>query len=563
MAVSRPYARVQAIRSGPGRLCIKGWNATPAVRGADRLRTPLVRKGDDLEPATWEEAILHAASSLKQISSASGAHSIGVIGSAKTTNEECYSLGKFARNVLGTPNVDGACRFYDASITGALLQTTGTPASQTDLNSLRTAGSILIVGSNVMEQLAHIGSRIQDAVDNGCKVIAADPRTTRIAPQACLFMHPWPGTDLAWVRALLRTIIDQTLFAEELSKTPGFKELRSSLDDVDVAGLARACGVTGDEVARAAEILANNRPVVVAFGLGVMQQPSATQLIRALADLSILLGGSVLPLRGQNNAQGASDLGLTFDYLPGYAPVGEVQARRGWELTSRTDLPAGPGMSAVDMVRGCNSGKIRALLVFGENIALSAPNARESVEALQKAGFLAVTDMYLTETAALADVVFPACSFLEKDGTFTNIERRVQRVRKVFDPIGESKSDLEIIADLASAMGKEMQRDPCEIMREIAANVKLYENVSYEKLEETWGSQWPANGKKPRLAPIPPAAFSQDPDYAFRLIASRINYHQQTGTMSAKSHILARNTLKVMRNSTKQMPRGLLSGRDT
>ena len=523
-----------------GRLCMKGWHGIPAVLGPDRLRTPLIRKGDALEPATWEEAISFTASSLKRISSGSGPQAIGVIGSAKTTNEECYSLAKFARSVLRTPHVDSTCRFYDASLIHGLLATSGTAASEVTVGSVAEAGSILAVGANVMEQLAHIGSRSEDAAGKGCQVVAADPRTTRLAPHARLFLHPKPGTDLIWIRALIKTILDRKLYVASAPEAPGFEELRISLDDDTRAGLESACGISPDAIGEAAAILAGNSPFIVMFGLGVLQQASSTEIVKALADVAILLGGSIMPLRGQNNAQGASDLGPARDFLPGYARVTDPDARAVWETTWACSLPSEPGMSAVEMIRACKSGDLKALLVFGENVALSAPSTEESVAALNSVEFLAVADLYLTETAQLADVVFPACSFLEKDGSFTNIERRVQRVRKVLDPIGESRSDLDIIADLAEALGSAMTRKPADVMSEIAVEVPLYAGMAYESLDESWEMCWPISRSARGLAPIPARDGVEDKDYPLGLIAGRVIFHQQTGTMSSKSNILKR-----------------------
>jgi len=521
-----------------GRLCIKGWNATPSVLGAGRLTTPLLRKNGRLEPASWREAISFTASSVRRLLTDSGPQSLGVIGSAKTTNEECYSLVKLARGVIGTPNIDGACRFYDAAIIPGLLQTTGVAASQADLSSIPQAGSMLIAGSNVMDQLAHVGSRIQDAARNGCRIVVVDPRASRLAPQATLFLHSRPGTDLAWTRALVREIIRRKLFVDSAPEMPGFEELCASLDDA--IAVKPACGIGPDEIAEAAKILAGDPPAVVMFGLGVLQQADATAIVKMLANVALLLGASVMPLRGQNNAQGSCDLGLVHDRLPGYMPLADEASRKVWESAWDCELPLEPGMSAVDMLRACGSGDLKGLMVFGENVALSAPNSTESVSGLDKLSFLSVSDLYLTETADLADVVFPACSFLEKDGTFTSVERRVQRVRKVVEPIGESKSDLEIVADLASALGNQMAREPADVMAEISAHVPQYAGVSYEMLDQSWGHQWPLDGIRARLAAVPAPRIAEDDEYPFRLIASRINYHQQTGTMAARSSVLAR-----------------------
>lgn len=523
-----------------GKLCIKGWNATPAILGSQRLRTPLVRKGESLEPASWEEAISVTVEALKRATSESGPAGVGVIGSAKTTNEECFSLARFARGVLGTPNFDGACRFYDAALIPGLLHTTGVPASTADLSMVEKAGSMLVVGANVMEQLAHIGSRIQDAVDNGCKVIAVDPRGTRIAPQAAVFIHPKPGADLVWLRVLCKTILDRGLYVDSAPEALGYEELRGSLAEVKPEAAATECGVEAGTICQIAEMLAANPPTIVMFGLGVMQQPFATKTIEGLANVAMLLGGTVMPLRGQNNAQGSCDMGVARELLPGYGRVTDPEARKRWEQTWECSIPPEPGMSAAEMVRACGSGDLKALLVFGENIALSAPDTVNALDSLAKVGFLAVADIYLTETAAAADVVFPACSFLEKDGTFTNIERRVQRVRKVFEPLGESRSDLAIIAALASALGRDVPDDPAAIMAEIADHVSHYAGVSYDSLDRGWGLPWPAEGVRARFAALEATHEPDDPEYPFRLIASRIHYHQQTGTMACRSDVLAR-----------------------
>ncbi len=521
-----------------GKLCTRGWNGIPAVLGRQRLRSPLIRKGDALQPASWDEAISFTVSSLQRFFP----ETIGVIGSAKTTNEECYSLVKFARSVLHTPNVDGPCRFSDASVVSGLMGTVGTPAAQVTLNEIPTAGSMLIVGGNAFEQLAHVGSRIETARDNGCHIVVADPRTTRLAPFAEVFLHPQAGTDLVWVRALLKTIVDQGLHTESAPGLPGFEELRVSLNGLSVDDVSGACVLDGESLREVAQLLASNPRPIVMFGLGVLQQAQSTQIVSALADIAILLGGAVFPLRGQNNAQGACDMGLTFDLLPGYRSMSDPDARKTWEVIWNCELPSSPGMSAVNMIEACGDGKLKALMVFGENVALSAPNTEATLAALDKVDFLAVTDLYLTETARLADVVFPACSFLEKDGTFTNIERRVQRIRKVLDPIGESRSDLEIIADLASALGKQIERSPAKVMSEIAGGIPFYRGMSYDKLDQAWGEPWPISSDGATLAPVPDGSPAAAPagDGMFKLIADRINYYQMTGTMVRQSTVLAR-----------------------
>jgi len=500
----------------------------------------MVRKNGGLVPASWDEALSVTADAVRAAVSSKGPWAVGVIGSAKTTNEECYSLTKLARKVIGTPNVDGACRFYDGSVVPGLLSTIGTPRSQTDLDGLLRAGSMLIVGANVTEQLPMVGTRIAQASRSGCKVIVVDPRVPRVGAFANKVVQPRPGTDFALLCALLRTVIDCGLYRDGAQDVPGFRKLCESLHDVSVARASEECGVDVGTISDVAETLAANAPQALMFGLGVMQQRNSTQIVTALADLAMLLDGWVMPLRGQNNAQGACDMGLIYNMLPGYASVADGESRSKWEAVWGCRLPSEPGLSAVEMLRGCQDGRIAALLVFGENVALSAPNTEASIGALSRTGFLAVADLYMTETAQMAHVVFPACSFLEKDGTFTNLEGRIQRVRKAREPLGESRSDLEIISGIAAALGQHLSADPAEVMGEISQHVPGYEGVSYGMLELSWGDRLSSMVSAVGFAPLSVGGEESPDRYLFRLIASRVHYHQQTGTMSRRCPILAR-----------------------
>jgi len=483
-----------------------------------------------LEPATWNEAIAYTASSLKQCHP----KEIGIIGSGRLTNEECYSLVKLARGIIKTPNIDSGGRFSDASATEALLQTVGTSASQVGLNSLPEAGSMLIVGANLMEQLPHIGSRVLDAAENGCKIVIMDPRTSKLAARASLFIRPEPGSDLMWTRALLKAIFDLKLYADSAAELTGFEELRNSLESV----LPSQLTVDKNEVRQIVEILAADGPPIIMFGLGVMQQANSSEIIKALANISILLRGSIVPLRGQCNSQGASQMGLAHDFLPGYGRLSDPTARKFWGIVWGQEIAEETGMSAVDMIQ---SDDLKAMLVFGENVVLSAPNGKAAAAALKKLEFLAVSELYMNETAGLADVVFPACSFLEKSGTFTNIENRAQSVRRVLEPIGDSQSDLGIVADIATALGADMKRDPRKVLSEIATGVTLYRGVSYDKISESWGHQLPLNGVPAKLAPVsaaePP---EQDDAYPLKLISTRAVFPQHTGSVSFRSSVLAR-----------------------
>lgn len=523
-----------------GRLCIRGWNGVPAVVGPERLQTPLMRRNGDSETVSWKDAIAKTGAALRQAIATGGAHSVGIIGSGRMTNEECYSLARFARGMIRTPNLDSACRFYDASLVYALLESTGIPASEVDLQSLANAGAILVVGADPTEQCPILGSRIREASDNGSRIIAVDPRCSRLAPFVELFLHPRPGTDLIWLRALINQIMLRKLYFGRAPELAGFEALRDSVSDASLENLIEACGLDGSQVVAMAEVLAGSSPLAVVFGAGVLQGPSSMQVVQALANVALLLGGSILPVRTQSNAQGAWDMGLAHDLLPGYGLLGELEERKKWESAWGCKLNTEPGRSAADIILACESKQIKALLVFGDNLLLSAPDPARTKEALRNLDFLAVSDLYMTETAEMADVVFPACSFLEKEGTFTNIERRVQRVRKVLEPVGESRPDLEIIADLAEAMHWEIGRDPAGVMAEIAALVPQYKMIDYRELESGAGVQWAIRGTKGKLLAIPASAVRDSREYPFRLISSRLRFPHQTGTMCARSPLLVR-----------------------
>lgn len=523
-----------------GRLCVRGWNNPFTLLSKDRLQSPLIRNGDSLEPASWKDAIDFTVTAIKRIISDSGPNRLGIIGSGKLTNEECYSLSKLARAIIGTPHVDGACRFYDASIIHPLIETSGVPASHTDIESVLKAGSILIVGSNATEQAPILGSRLEDAARNGCVIVAADPRVTGVTRQAKLHLRPKPGTDLIWLRGLIKVIIEQKLYSNTAPTLPGFEEMRNSIEDAWADIAKDACRVDRDSIMEAAKLLAGNSPTIVMFGLGALQQPQSTQVVKALANVANLLGGSIMPLRSQANAQGACDMGLISGFLPGYRATDHPATMKKWETAWEANLSAEPGMSAIGMLEACASGQLKGLMVFGENLVRTAPNTDATRAILDKVGFLAVTDLYLTETAKLADVVFPACSFLEKDGAFTNIESRVQRVRKVSEPIGESRSDLQIISELASGLGIDISSDPLVVMEEIASNVPQYAGVSYKALDESWGRQWLRGASEARLAPVPASTPPENPEYPFTLIASRALFPQGSATICEKSSILRR-----------------------
>jgi len=447
-------------------------------------------------------------------------------------------------------------------VTG-LATTFGSGAMTNSINEIERAQAVLVTGSNTVKTHPQVARRILAAVDNGAKLIVVDPRRSPLAARAHVHLAVRPGTDIPLINGMMRVILDENLADDAFieMRTENFFALRDMLYRLDLDEVAAVTGVPLGRMAQAARMYARAHNAVVCYCLGMTQHVCGTDNVQAIANLAMLTGNvekectGVDPLRGQNNVQGACDMGALPGVFPGYQAVADSAVRERFACAWQTDLPDAPGLTVTEMT---HDGGVRGLVVFGENPLLSDPSLPTVERAFDGLDFLAVSDLFLTETARRADVVFPAASFAEKDGTFTNTERRVQRVRKAIDPIGQSRSDLEIVMALSRRLGYAMDySSPAEVMEEIALLTPIYGGVYYDRLEG-WGLQWPCPDRRHRgtqflhkysfargrgrFIPVFHQPPSEVPDDSFPLVLmTGRRYHQyHTGTMSRKSPLFNR-----------------------
>jgi formate dehydrogenase alpha subunit len=540
-----------------GSLCVKGRFGIPEfVHHPDRLTVPLIKRDGKFTESTWDEALDLVASKL-----GSYKDQVAVISSAKCTNEENYVIQKFARAVLTTNNVDHCARLCHAPTVVGLVQSFGSGAMTNSINEIRDAACILAIGTNTTSAHPVIGLEIKKAVNKGAKLIVANPREIDLCRFADLHLQQRPGTDVALLMGMMRVIVDEGLldqtFIEE--RCENFDAFKESLGSFDLDSVEQITGVPKDKIVEAARVYATNCPATILYAMGITQHSHGTDNVIATANLAMLTGNmgkpstGVNPLRGQNNVQGACDLGALPNVYPGYQAVANPDIQKKFETGWGCPLSATPGLTLTEMFEAAYQKQVKALYLVGENPMLSDPDANHIREALEQLEFLVVQDVFLTETARLADVVLPAASFAETDGTFTNTERRIQRVRKAVAPPGDSRADWLITSQIAQRMGSKGFdfSHPSEIMDEIASLTPIYGGISYKRLEEG-GLQWPCPTEehpgtpilhtkqftrgKGKLIPLEykPAKELPDDDYPLVLTTERSLYHFHTGTMTRK-----------------------------
>ena len=448
-----------------------------------------------------------------------------------------------------------------------LATTFGSGAMTNSMNEIEYADVILVSGSNTTEAHPQVARRIFDAIDRGAKLIVIDPRKTKLAEFAHLHLALRPGTDIPLLNGMMRVILDENL-ADDLfieMRTEGFLDLRDMLFRLDLDEIEAITGVPFSRISQAAQLFARAQKGVICYCLGVTQHVCGTRNVESMANLAMLTGNvekeftGVDPLRGQNNVQGACDMGALPNVFPSYQAIGVPEYQQKFSAAWGVELPDRPGLTLMEMTHSGKEGTIRGMLIMGENPMLSDPALDKVEETLSNLEFLVVSDIFLTETARLADVVLPASSFAEKQGTFTNSERRVQMVRKTIDPLGDSRPDYKIIMELAERLGYGMDYDsPAEIMEEIVLLAPIYGGMFHDRLDQCWGLQWPCWDRdhpgtpylhkyyftrgKGRFIPTEhePAAELPDRDYPLLLMTGRIYHQYHTGTMSRKGSMLNR-----------------------
>jgi len=543
-------------------LCVKGRFGYDYIHREDRLTTPLIRKNGKLEKATWEEALNLISDKFGQIKKEYGSDSLAVLSSAKCTNEENYLLMKFGRAVLGTNNVDHCARLCHSATVAGLAQAFGSGAMTNSIKEIANASAIYLTGSNTTENHPIIALEIKKAVTkNGAKLIVADPREIELTKYATLWLRQRPGTDVALFNGLMNVIISEGLEDKEFidERTEGYEEMKKTVLKYTPDIVEKITGVPAEDIRKAARIYASSPNVSLIYSMGITQHTTGTDNVLSTANISMITGNvgkessGVNPLRGQSNVQGACDLGALPNVYSGYQKVVDPQVQEKFSKAWGAELSNKVGLTVVEILNAAYDGKIKGIFVMAENPAMSDPDLNHARKALKKTEFLVVSDVFMTETAELADVVLPGVTIAEKNGTLTNTERRVQRIRKAIEPVGEAKPEWQIISELAQKMGYDMHyNDPSEIMEEIAKLTPIYGGMFYNRLDNG-GLQWPCldanhpgtkylhKGKFSRgkgkfsAVEFKEAAELPDEEFPFIFTTGRVLYHFHTGTISRRS----------------------------
>jgi formate dehydrogenase alpha subunit len=481
-------------------LCVRGHYGIDFIHHQSRVGKPLVKKNGTLEEVAWEEAFGFVVSRLQEMNV--NGECVGVIGSPTLTNEEHYLLQKFARGVLHTNHIDHGGRLYATSSQVGLMMSLGWGAMTNTFADLKDMDLILLIGAHPTESAPLLGYKIKRTVrEKGTKLIVIDPIVNTLSKFAWKWLRPKVGSDFALIQGLIQIVLTENLFDKEsvTRRVKTFKKIKNGVKRFTPQKVEALTGIVVKELREVARAFAHAEKVAVIYGNGIMQQHQSAQSVIALADLVLLggklkKGGGIYPLLRDCNVQGASDMGMLPDLLPGFQNVDDREGIKRFENIWGAKIPREKGWTLFELIQKAKEGMVQGLYVVGENPVRSFPDGKLVEKALSTLKLLIVQDLFLTETAMRADVVLPAASFAEKDGTFTSMERRIQRVRKAIEPIGESKADWQIIAELSAHMGYPMRYDsPENIMDEIAGLVPSYSGVSYRRLE-TEELFWPCPG---------------------------------------------------------------------
>ena len=575
--------------------CIKGKFAWDFVNSKDRLTKPLIREvradGDRFREATWDEALELIARRFREIQASGGPDSLAFISSSKCTNEESYLMQKLARAVIGTNSMDNCPRYCQAPATVGLWRTVGYAGDSGSISDIAQASLVLIVGSNTAESHPVLATRVKRAHKlRGQKLIVADLRENEMARRADIFLHPKPGTDLVWLSAISRYILDQglakTSFLEKWVN--GLDEYKRSLEPFTMEFAAETCGLPIETLRKVAHLIAEAEKVCVLWAMGVTQHSMGSDTSTAISNLLLVTGNymrpgtGAYPLRGHNNVQGASDHGAMPNFLPGYQSVDDPDVRARFEAAWKVKLPATKGLDNHQMIEAIHEGKLKAMYVFGEEISLVDSNSNYVNDGLAKLGFFVVHDAFFSNTCRFADVVLPASPSLEKEGTFTSTERRIQRLYQVLEPFGDSRPDWKIIQDIANRLGGNWHyQHPCEIYAEIASLTPLFAGVTYERLEGYKSLQWPvaADGSDQPLlytrhfnfpdgrARLFPSAYSRptdppDSEFDLHLNNGRLLEHFHEGNLTYRVKGISQKTPHALVEVSPELAaeRGIKSG---
>src|SRR6266852_3955141 len=552
--------------SSLGTLCVKGRFGTGFVHSRDRITVPMVKRDGAWREVSWDEALEATADGL-----ARNRERFGAFASAKATNEDGYIIQKLARVVMGTNNVDHCTRLCHSPSVEAMLTSMGSGATSNSYQDYEEAGCLMVVGADASANHPVIAIRLRKAASRGARLIVINPKRIELCDQADLWLQERPGTDVALFNAMAKLILDEELARLDFirSRTEGFEAWAASLAPYTLEHAEEITGVPREDIARAARWYA--RPAFsgscLIWGMGITQHTNGTANAHALLNLALaagqmgFAGSGISPLRGQNNVQGCGDAGAVPTNLPGYADYSPASLSR-FERVWGVRPPATTGLVVTEMTEGCLDGTIRAMYVVGENPMLAEPDLHHTDKALRQLDCLVVQDLFMHETAELAHVFLPAAAFAEKEGTFTNSERRVQRVRQALEPPGSARPDWWITSELAKRVARRLgvevgsQFDyagATDVFDEMARLTPFLGGISHARLDREGGLQWPCptadhpgtrflyaesfprgKGKFIPARQTVEAAELPDPDYPFLLNTGRLLYHWHGGTMTRR-----------------------------
>lgn len=565
------------------RLCVKGRFGLTYIAHPDRLRTPLIRREDvpkeaspDIDPrnpfthfreASWEEALDFAAEGFRSIRARDGNDALAGFGSAKCSNEEAYLFQKLVRTGFGNNHVDHCTRLCHASSVAALLEMIGSGAVTAPFTEVLNSDVFIVIGCNPSENHPVAATYFKNAVKRGAKLIVVDPRGQALKRHAAHMLQLAPGGDVALLNGMLHVIVEEGLYdrAYVEAHTEGFDELRTQLKDYPPERVASACGIDAATIRTVAREYANAKAAMIFWGMGIAQHVHGTNNARCLISLALLCGhlgrpgAGLHPLRGQNNVQGASDAGLIPMMYPDYRTTGLPESKALFEKLWDTELNPEPGLTVVEILDAIHEGRIKGMYFVGENSAMSDPDANRAREALAKLEHLVSQEIFLSETAAYADVVLPASAWPEKNGTVTNTNRQIQMGRKALEPPGEAREDWWIIQEIACRIGLDWNYGhPRDVYAEMMKAMPSLDHIPWERLERegavtypcdgldqaghaiVFGDRFPTDNGRGRFVPaaIVPPDEVPDPDYPMILTTGRELEHWHTGEMTRRAEVL-------------------------
>ena len=558
LSITAPYDAA----ANMGHTCLKGRYAFNFYNHPDRLRSPMIRKDNQLVEASWEEAYDLIAEKLNHYKKEYGPNSLAGISSSRCTNEENYLMQKFVRAVLGTNNIDGCARVCHSPTALGMQRTFGTGAATNSIKDLEITDCMMIIGANPTEAHPVTGARMKQEAMKGTTLIVIDPRRTELARYAQHHLQLRPGTNVAVLNMMMYYIVAENWMDQSFidNRTEGYLDFKKPLMALDIDKMEAVSGVPRDEVKAAAKVYATSANAMSFHGLGVTEHSQGTFTVMQIAELAMLTGNigrpgvGVNPLRGQNNVQGSADMGIQPHQGAGYLDVTDSEVQKKYERFYGVSLPDQVGYKIPEMFDAALEGKLKALWIIGEDVVQTDPNTQKVIRALEQTDFVVVQEIFMTETAHYADVILPASSFLEKSGTFTNGERRVQRVNPVIEPLEGSKPDGQIIVEIMNRMGYAQQDyTPKSMLEEISQIVPFFAGIRWENLG-TNGKQWPvaADGTDSQIIHIKEfkrgkGAFyyhefvesaevdTYGKDYPYILTTNRELEHYNCGTMTRRT----------------------------